>query len=369
MTGGGGSNSYDGNGNRTTTGYTTGTDNRLTNDGTYGYTYDNEGNMASKGNSHQTTSYSWDYRNRLTEVLVKNSMGATAQDDKFTYDVEGRRLGKSTYSGSQTWTVYNGANPYADFNSSGSLTERYLHGQAIDQLFARYDGSNASWYLTDLLGSVRMITDKSANVLDQITYDSYGNIVSETSPSNGDRFKFTGREWDSEIGLYYYRARYYNPAIGRFINDDPSGFAAGDANLYRYVNNNPTTSSDPEGKAPPSQRDMLADMILAQCKRIKKTLDNTTQTVRDLEKTLDGLKPGTQQYMKVLSQYLTQVAKQVQETNQYVACLSLWDNVVRGNPFFVPPIPGIPFLPVPNILPPPPVKMGPPMKPKGAKES
>jgi RHS repeat-associated protein len=83
--------------------------------------------------------------------------------------------------------------------------------------------------------------------LDQLVYDSYGNIVSETSSSSGDRFKFTGREWDAELGLYFYRARYYGPSDGRFESEDPTGFSAGDPDLYRYVGNRPANATDPSG--------------------------------------------------------------------------------------------------------------------------
>ena len=70
---------------------------------------------------------------------------------------------------------------------------------------------------------------------DQITYDGYGNVLAETNPSFGDRYKFTAREFDSATGLQYNRARYYDPAIGRWTSQDPLGFDGGDANLYRYV--------------------------------------------------------------------------------------------------------------------------------------
>jgi RHS repeat-associated protein len=193
------------------------------------------------------TDYAWDYEDRLTEVVVKTSGGTVLQDDRFTYDVEGRRIGKNMLGGGQTWTLYDGGNPYADFNSSGTLTYRYLYGKGLDSLLARFDGTNTVWYLTDNLGSVRQMVSTGGSVLDQLTYDSFGNILTETSPSSGDRFKFTGREWDSELGQYNYRARPYVPGTGRFSAQDPSGFNGGDANLYRYVGNSSTDATDPSG--------------------------------------------------------------------------------------------------------------------------
>src|SRR5206468_4261801 len=120
------------------------------------------------------------------------------------------------------------------------------YGLTIDQLIARYDGTNWQWYLTDKLGSVRQIMDTAGNVLDQIDYDSFGKVVNETTPANGDRFKFTAREWDSEIAQYYYRARFYQPTVGRFLSEDPVG-ARADSNFYRYVHNRPHQATDPTG--------------------------------------------------------------------------------------------------------------------------
>src|SRR5207237_5221454 len=87
----------------------------------------------------------------------------------------------------------------------------------------------------------------TGTVLDRIDYDSFGKIVNETTPANGDRFKFTAREGDSEIGQYYYRARSFGPLIGRFFSPDPKGFAANDMNLYRYTANNPINRTDATG--------------------------------------------------------------------------------------------------------------------------
>jgi RHS repeat-associated protein len=149
------------------------------------------------------------------------------------------------------WTVYDGVNPYLDFNGSGNLTARYLEGLGIDQLFAKADASgNVSWYLTDMLGSVRQVVNSSATVLDQVNYDSFGNILSESNPANGDRFKFTGRELDTTTGLQYHRARFLMPQLGRWANEDPSRFGGADANLFRYANNTPTTFVDVTGLAP-----------------------------------------------------------------------------------------------------------------------
>jgi RHS repeat-associated protein len=104
--------------------------------------------------------------------------------------------------------------------------------------------------LSRMLGSLRQVGQTSWTILDTLTFDSYGNILSETNSANGDRFKFTGREWGSEIALQFSRARYYDPVTGRWTSRDPSGFAAADPNLYRYVVNIPNLATDPSGQCP-----------------------------------------------------------------------------------------------------------------------
>ncbi len=89
--------------------------------------------------------------------------------------------------------------------------------------------------------------------MNHIAYDAFGNVQSESNPVVDHVFGFTGRPWDENTGLYYNRARYYDPLIGRFISEDPSGFASGDTNLYRYAGNSPTNLTDPSGLAPPDE--------------------------------------------------------------------------------------------------------------------
>ena len=92
-----------------------------------------------------------------------------------------------------------------------------------------------------------MLTAASAAVIDRITYDGFGNIIAETNPSASDRYLWTGREFDRVTVLQYNRTRYYDPTTGRWTTEDSIGFEAGDANLYRYIGNNPTNATDPDG--------------------------------------------------------------------------------------------------------------------------
>jgi RHS repeat-associated protein len=248
--------SFDLNGNRTNSGYQTGTANQLTTDGVWNFTYDNEGNLikAVRIADNLTWTYGYDNLNRMTSAIERQTDGGTLLlQATYLYDPFGNRIEKDVWTASTgtvtTRFVYDGADVWGDVSSSNSLQMRYFHGDTLDQLFARMsgNGSATAWYLTDHLGSVRNLVDGSGNLQDTISYDPFGNVLSESNSSFGDRYKYTGRELDSETNLQYNRSRYYDAAHGRWISQDPIGFAAGDANLYRYVANQPTGANDPIG--------------------------------------------------------------------------------------------------------------------------
>jgi RHS repeat-associated protein len=247
---------YDLNGNRTGGGYSTGAGNRLLSDGTYTYTYDAEGNRLTKTrlSDGEVTSYTYDHHNRLTGVEVRTAGGILLKEERYTYDALGRRIGVLTdpdgagpQAATRLWTAYRGDNAWADFDGSGALQTRYLFGLDMDSLIARTSAGGAvGWYLTDNLGSVRQMVTTGGAVLYAASYSAFGQIRS-SSGTGGDRFGFTGREFSGISGDWYYRARYYDPASGRFLSQDPKSFGAGDANLYRYVSNSPLANTDPLG--------------------------------------------------------------------------------------------------------------------------
>ena len=187
-------------------------------------------------------------------MTLRDASGAATMQATYTYDALDRRIGTQVDpDGSgpsapvQTWTAYDGQNPYADYNAAGAAQQRYLYGPAVDALLARTDGGGTTaWYLTDKQGTVRDVATTAGTVLDHVAYDGFGNVTGETG-AGGDRFKYAGREYDAATGLYFNRARYYDPQTGRFLSQDQSGFRAGDANLYRYAGNGPTNATDPTG--------------------------------------------------------------------------------------------------------------------------
>ncbi|MCO8125241.1 polymorphic toxin-type HINT domain-containing protein [Stieleria sp. TO1_6] len=241
---------FDGAGNRTSDDDQVSTGNRLESDGDYDYQYDAVGNLIGKTRitDGQVTEYTYDYRNRLTSVVVTADDGVVETQTHFVYDVFDRKIIREVDGVVQT-TVYDGSRVWADHQADGTVIAKYLYGtEAIDHLIARdRPGEGTAWYLQDRLFSVRDVVDSAGNVLDSIDYDSFGNISSESDPAAGDRFKFTGREWEASIGLYDYRARHYDPTTGRFSSEDSWGISAGDTNFYRYVGNSPTDFIDPSG--------------------------------------------------------------------------------------------------------------------------
>ncbi len=245
--------SYDDNGNRTLTDYDTGVNNELLSDGVYNYDYDNEGNLISQTTiaTGEVRLFEWDYLDRLVAVTDFDSDNDVIQTVEFSYDMFGQRLSK-VVDGVATYFVYDREDVILDFVDDGSGVEldmRYLHGAGIDEVLAQEDSDgNVTWFLTDHLGTIRDLVDNSGDVVNHLTYDSYGNVVSETNATVDSRYRFTGREWDEEIELYYYRARYYNGETGRFISVDPISFDSGTYNLYGYVDNNPVNAIDPSGQ-------------------------------------------------------------------------------------------------------------------------
>jgi len=148
--------------------------------------------------------------------------------------------------------VYDGANLIEETDLGGNMVARYVFGSGIDEPLAVSRGTSTEFYQADGLGSVTSLSTTAGVVSDSFVYDSFGNVISSTGTFS-QPFRYTGREWDSETGLYDYRARYYDPAIGRFLSEDPIGFKGG-FNFYVYVMNEPTTLIDPFGLQSPGQQ-------------------------------------------------------------------------------------------------------------------
>ena len=207
--------------------------NQVTTWGTASLFYDLNGNMTSDG----THSYTWDSRNRLAKI----DNGSSAS---FTYDPFGRRVGKKVF-GTSTSFLFDSANTIQEV-IGGTNTANSLVG-GIDEVFQRTDSAGVRDFLTDALGSTLALTDSTGTVQTSYTFDPFGSTTSSGAGST-NTFEYSGRELDAgNLNLYFYRARYYNSALQRFISEDPLGFSGGDLNLYAYAGNNPISLVDPDG--------------------------------------------------------------------------------------------------------------------------
>jgi RHS repeat-associated protein len=198
------------------------------------YTNDANGNLSQKVAGADTWVYTWDAENRLKRV--ENNGVEVAS---FEYDAIGRRVEKLD-GGVTTTFSYDG--PGIIRLGVGSTITTYVHDLGIDKPLRAEDGTGTlSFVNADGLGSAVSSANAAGEVTSTARYDAWGNI--EAGAAN--RYGFTGREPD-QTGLAYYRARYYDPKIGRFISEDPIGFKGG-LNLYRYVENKPNDRVDPFG--------------------------------------------------------------------------------------------------------------------------
>ena len=249
---------WDANGNPTGGSNTVTANNHLDSDGTYDYSYDDEGNLIlrTKISDSSYTEYTWDYRNRLTNVTDKTSGGTATMSADYTYDVYDRRIkkvvdpdGAGATGSTTTRYVYEDegiTRVVLQFDGSNNLTHRYLHGPAVDQLLADEDSSNALlWSLTDHLGTVRDLINNSGSTQNHIKYNSFGTVTNESASGVDFLMGFSGMDRDEESGASYSWHRYAQSL--RWINEDPIGFEGGDTNFYRYVSNYSINAIDPKG--------------------------------------------------------------------------------------------------------------------------
>lgn len=227
---------YDPLSNSATQSYTPNGLNQYASVGSVSFAWDTRANLTSDG----STTYAYDLENRLT--------GASGTHNaSLSYDPAGRLY--QTTSGSATTTLlYDGDRITAEYDGNGNLLRRYAYGLGGDDPLVWYEGSgfgqsNRRYLHVDHQGSIVAVTDTNGITLAVNQYDPYGL----RNPLNLGRFQYTGQAYVPELGLYYYKARMYNPAFGRFMQVDPIGYKD-DLNPYAYVGNDPMDGTDPTGR-------------------------------------------------------------------------------------------------------------------------
>jgi|GEM_PF-1972828 len=187
-------------------------------------------------------------------LIGEGGRGESSVTIQFKYDALGRRVAKVGPNGTTRY-LYDGLRVIAEQDQAGATLATYVYGAELDEVLTMQRGGHTYYYHRNSLGSVVALSDESGNVVERYTYDAYGAATvqdsrggSQIHPSSvGNPYLFTGQRYDAETGLYDYRARAYDPARGRFLQRDPSGYTDG-LNLYTYTRDNPLNFIDPTGR-------------------------------------------------------------------------------------------------------------------------
>ncbi len=259
----------------------------LEEDGRFQYFYDYSGNLIRKVNksSGEVTKFEHNSENQLIAVSVfSNALNSNPfKGASYSYDPSGRRIRKhvfdSVHVSDNTKNYlrsfgYDGDEISVVLGDSGQLLARYTHSSlgtddvlSVDITAAGVSGGlsqnpGSYRFVKDHLGSIRAVSDANGAIIQRLHYSTFGELLRvtngsnetdiTTSPAIRPQFSYSGREWDEESGLYYYRARYYDASVGRFIEQDPHPGKTINAvtviNRYIYVGNNSGNYTDPTGK-------------------------------------------------------------------------------------------------------------------------
>lgn len=249
---------YDAAGNRTASGgksYTYDAAGRLTSAEGFQLTYDASGNLIRKSAGSSVTEYTYDAENLLTSVRLPNG-----SVESYKYDPLGRRIERAGPDGVIRY-AYSGDSILLETDAAGTVVARYVHGPETDNPLMLERGGQTYFYHSDAMGSVGAVTGAGGEVVCRYAYESFGKP--DNCGAIEARFRFAGREYDSASGLYYLRARYYDPVTGRFLTPDPLdlsgpilanpefvpslGTTPQSLNRYSYAVNNPLSFRDPYG--------------------------------------------------------------------------------------------------------------------------
>ncbi|RME27591.1 MAG: RHS repeat-associated core domain-containing protein, partial [Candidatus Zixiibacteriota bacterium] len=218
--------------------------------------YDPKGNLTvDNTKSHK---YTWDFDNRMSAA---DTDGDNVDDVTCVYDAQGRRIAK-TSGGSTTVYVLSGWQVIGEYSSGAaptSPTEKYVYASYIDEPVLKDGTGGTVYYHRNSQYSVASLTSASGAVVERYGYEPYGELTIlapdgstvRASSSYANTYTYTGRRWDADLGLYYFRARYYDPALGRFVGRDPAGRVA-TPHSYQFLNSSGVSLNDPTGLFPPT---------------------------------------------------------------------------------------------------------------------
>lgn len=212
--------------------------NRITENAGVSYEHDQSGRLSRRTDqNNQSTHFEWDSEGRLTEVTAPNGESTT-----YKYDAFGRRIEKSGSGGTKRYAYGISNDALGVFNGSNTLESRFTFMPGVDFPLAMERNGQRHFFQQDALSTVTSLSNSAGSIVERYEYGAFGQPLS--SSSVGNPYTFTGREWDQESSTYYYRARQYDPSIGRFISEDPVAAI----NAYVYGGNNPRQMMDPSGQ-------------------------------------------------------------------------------------------------------------------------
>lgn len=229
---------YDLGGNPTTHGAVVGAANRLAQFNGYTLGYDLDGNLISKTKAGFSQTFTWNSLNQLTSVTTN---GVTVG---YGYDGMGQRVRRQV-NGSDTGYLYDGGNLLLEYSGNG-VQAKYTYYPGSSQPHSVVRGGQTYYYATDVQGSVLALFNGANTVVNQYGYLPFGEAQGTPTETVTNRLRYAGRELESESGLYYNNARWYDPSLHRFVSEDPIGIDGG-MNLYAYVGNDPANGTDPSG--------------------------------------------------------------------------------------------------------------------------
>ena len=244
--------------NGATTNYTYNALDQLTSTGAVTYNYDARGNQIKITNGSNITNYTYNSADQLIGVTAP---GISAS---YAYDADGRRV-KQTLGSAVTNYLWDEASAYGDvvyeYNGSGATLASYVLGGT--ETISQTRGATTSYFLQDGQNSTHALTSSTGAVTDTYSYTAFGESYA-SSDTTVNPYRYTGQQFDSATGLYDLRARYYNPALGRFLSGDkyPVNFGnPRELNRYVYAANSPINLSDPTGNAALAEYSLLIGTV------------------------------------------------------------------------------------------------------------
>ena len=214
---------------------------RLLSDGINAYQYDDRGSVIERSGPGGRVEIQRDGRGNPVSITEYDGANQIVSTASYVYSSNQQRV-RAERDGIVRHYIFDGPNPIIALDDAGQVVWRMLHPRSVDRPLAMEVGGELRWLLSDHLGSVRRHVDNAGQVLAAFAYDAFGRQVSGPAPTIDDPVRYSGRDFDLPGKLGFYRLRLYDPAIGRFLSDDPV-----EPWHYRYAENNPMNNVDPSG--------------------------------------------------------------------------------------------------------------------------